>query len=304
MIHTEPEIQKLSAAYEVVQRIGDDLDRQVFARVTDGGLMLPAGADDLHQLAGREKRDVERKRRPATGSWQGAAGGQRKAGGPWTAGTAPSAGRRSSAADYEEELTKLKVAYPASQVWMREQGIWLVAHSALVDGLDREAVFVVALPFDVRKSAQGWGFWSRGNLAFVQWIGPRHTNFPFGSICAFEPADGTWRTGDSPIVLLDLYSLWAVRHLHLEHFGRWPGSQVARWPYERRTECLEHELCGCGSFSKTYAECCLPLDRKRDAVKDALSFIWETGGGDRSPPIEIFRFLREQIEPPQVTDYT
>jgi hypothetical protein len=304
MTHTESQGQRTGAAYEAIRTIGLGLDRQEFPRVADGGLVLPTQPVAVHLEVGKEKCDVEPKGGPATGSGQGAARRKGKAGGSWPSGPAPSIVRRSSAADYEEDLAKLKVAYPKSQVFVANDGIWLVAHSAVVQGLDREAVFVAAIPFDIRKTTQGWAFWSRGCLAFAQWIGPRHTNFPCGSICAFDPRDNVWTTGDSAILLLDLYSVWAVRHLHLEYFCRWPGSQTARWAYERRLECREDELCGCGSIEKTYAECCLPKDVQSDPIRDAVSFLWETCGGERSPPAEILQFLREQSVPPPIARYS
>jgi hypothetical protein len=303
MIHTESNGQKLSVAHEAVRAIGLGLDRQVFPRVKDGGVVLPNGAVDLPVQMGKEQRYVEPKRGSAAGSRQGTTRRQGTPGGSWAAGPAAPLVRRSSAAAYEEDLRQLTGAYPMSQVWFEKDGIWLVAHSTLVEGMGREAVFVVAIPFDPNLRAQGWGFWSRGSLAFAQWIGPRHTNFPFGSICAFDPEDNAWSTGDSPTLLLDLYTVWAVRHLFLEFFGRWPGSQTARWPYERRLECREDELCGCGSLTTRYSDCCLSVDLQRDTVRDALSFMIETHGGERAPPIEVIEFLRTQSVTPQMSRY-
>lgn len=188
-------------------------------------------------------------------------------------------------------------------MWVEPDGIWLLVHSGLVEGLDRDAIFLVAVPFDTSKTTQGWGFWSRGCLAFAQWIGPRHTNFPFGSICAFDQEDHVWSTGDSLVLLFDLYSVWAVRHLYLDRFGKWPGSQTARWSHERQIECREDELCGCGSLDRTYADCCLPGDLRRDKILDAVVFLIETGGGERSPPREVMHFLRTQSKPPAMQKY-
>ena len=180
--------------------------------------------------------------------------------------------------------------------------MWLLARSAVVHGLDREAVFVVALPYDPLAGVRAWGFWDRHCLAFAQWIGPRHTNFPDGSICAFDMRDGTWRHGDSVVPLLDLYSVWAARQLHLDFFGRWPGSQVARWPYERLLETHADELCSCGSLDKTYAQCCRPKDQQRNFIADALRYIRDTAGGKRQPPDAVIKFLRTQVSPPDLSE--
>lgn len=300
MIHTESQGQKLAEALDVVQTIGLGLDRQVFPRVADGGVVLPNGAAVLPLEMGKEQSYVEPETGSAAGSRQRTARRKGAAGGPRPSSPAAPLVRRSSAAAYDEDLGQLTKAYPTSRVWFEKDGIWLVARSALVEGMGREAVFVVAIPFDLALRAQGWGFWSRGSLAFAQWIGPRHTNFPYGSICAFDPEDNVWSTGDSPTLLLDLYTVWAVRHLFLEHFGRWPGSQTARWPYERRLECRADELCGCGSTNATYAECCLPRDLQRNILQDAVTFLNETQGGNRAPPVEILEFLRAQSVPPSM----
>lgn len=282
--------------------IGFGLDRQVFPRVAEGGLVLPSDDATVHLHTLKESCYVQPERRSSTRSRQRTARRQREAGGSWPSGPAAQVVRSSSATAYQAHLTELAAAYPASRVWVEADGIWLVVHSRLLEGLDREAVFVVAIPFDTSKTTQGWGFWSRGCLAFAQWIGPRHTNFPTGSICAFDAQDNVWATGDSIVTLLDLYSVWAVRHLHLEHFGRWPGSQTARWAYERRIECREDELCGCGSLDKTYAECCLPDDLQRSLLVDALFFLQEIPEPERAPPVEILQFLRRQSAPPPIAE--
>jgi hypothetical protein len=294
---------KLADAREAVRTIGLGLDNQVFPRVAEGGLVLPNDDATVHLRTLKESCYVQPERRSSTRSRQRTARRQREARGSWPPSPAAQVVRSSSAAAYQERLTELAAAYPASRVWVEKDGIWLVVNSRLVEGLDREAVFVAAIPFDTTRTTQGWGFWSRGCLAFAQWIGPKHTNFPFGSICAFDTQDNVWSTGDSPVLLLDLFSVWALRHLYMDLFGRWPGSQTARWPHERQLECREDELCGCGSLDKTYAECCLRDDLGRNKVQDATMFLIETGGAHRFPPPEVTHFLRSQTEPPPMEKY-
>ena len=134
------------------------------------------------------------------------------------------------------------------------------------------------------------------------WIGPRHTNFPDGSVCAFEPADKTWVIGDPLVTLLDLYTLWALRHLHLQVFGRWPGHQAVRHPYERILELREDEHCGCDMSDKLYGKCCRDRDLRRDRIADAVNFIILASGGLRKPPNSVVKFVREHIEPPRFGD--
>lgn len=303
MIHADGETPKLARAREAVQFIGLGLDHQVFPTVANGGRILAHAYAGRQLDVGKENRNAEQQRGSAAGSWKGSARREGATRGSRTSSPAPQVIFRRSKEDYASALEELVVAYPGSQMWFEKDGIWLVAPSVIVQGLDRHAVFIVAIPFDLSARAQGWGFWSRGNLAFAQWIGPRHTNFPHGSICAFDQHDRVWETGHDPTLLLDLYTVWAARHLFLDFFGRWPGSQTARWPFERLLECRHDELCACGSLTATYGECCLKPDRDSDQVRDAVSFLLDTNGGHRSPPEKVVEFLRSQSTPPSLTRY-
>lgn len=125
----------------------------------------------------------------------------------------------------------------------------------------------------------------------LSWIGPRHTNFPDGSICAFDPSDKVWSVGDSIIELIDFYTVWAMRHLHLEKYYRWPGAQMVTHAYERVIETHINELCGCGA-DKIYLECCYKNDIAIDQITLAIDFICKSSGVDRHPPDEVVNFVR------------
>lgn len=298
--HQFPEVRDYRAT---IREIGLQLDRQQFPRVFDGGFVLPSESGVYTQPMGRENCDGnQRSTRPPTRPRQRTAGRQGSTRGSRPSRTAASVVDRSPQEAYERDLNLLRRAYPSSQTWHQKNAMWLLARSAIVHGLDREAVFVVALPYDPLAGVRAWGFWDRHCLVFAQWIGPRHTNFPDGSICAFDVRDGTWRHGDSIVQLLDLYTVWAARHLHLELFARWPGSQVARWAYERQLETHPDELCSCGSFDRTYAECCRPKDQQRNCIADALRYIRDTDGGKREPPDVVIKFLRTQVSLPDLSE--
>ncbi len=121
-----------------------------------------------------------------------------------------------------------------------------------------------------------------------------------GSICAFEPGDGTWSLGDSLVELLDYYTIWALRQLHLRIYGRWPGRQRAHLYYERVLELRGDERCACGSI-RAYSECCEEEDRQRDLLGDAVDF-FRLGGDTRRPPKAIVAFVQTHQSPPSVTD--
>lgn len=185
-------------------------------------------------------------------------------------------------------------------MWQQEDGIWLLTESMLLAGLDQKAVFLTGIPFSRERLPRGWGFWVRIPLLHPTWIGPRHTNMPDGSICAFDPKDSTWEIGGPLVTLLDLYTLWALRHLHLQAFGYWPGRQVANYVTERLMEVNPQEHCGCGG-KKPYIECCCEADLKANRLFETMKF-YDLGGFRRYPPPAIINFVQGSGLPPVLTD--
>jgi len=270
----------------------------MFPRIKNGGFVTPSGLAVPPTLG--EEKYYEEQRRSATRSRKGTPGGERSAGRPWSARQAAPLVSTSSQVRYEDELDAIRHAYPGTKVWQQEDGLWLLTESSLLLGLRKAAIFLIGVSY-TKTIVQGWGFW-RCSLGGLTWIGPRHTNFPDGSICAFHPTDGSWVFGDRIVELLDLYTLWALRHLHLEVFGRWPGQQAVFHPYERILELKEDEYCGCGRFDRLYGECCRDRDVSRNRIADAVNFVIEFAGGLRNPPSAIVRSAREQSEPPPLND--
>ncbi len=278
--------------------IGQQLDQNIFPLVGNGGIVMPSeaaiplitlGEENDHAKQPRQNRSKTRPRTRASRR-KGETREQR-------ATSAASSIICTSLQDkYIEELDAVSEAYPGTQVWQQQKGMWLLCQSALLPNIMHNATFLCAIPFDPTIRIRSWGFWN-GRA----WIGPRHTNMPDGSICAFEPSDGTWMPTDSIIKLLDIYTLWGVRHLYLVTFNRWPGAQVAHYAYERLTELKEDELCGCGSLKKRYGECCRPKDLKRNRIADAVKFI-SLGGASRKPPEAVIRFISERDNPPSIID--
>ena len=179
---------------------------------------------------GKEKHnepDRKSSNRPRKGNFRGPG----TTGGPWPARETAPLVSTSLQTHYDEELDAIQMAYPGTQVWHQDDGLWLLTKSSLVTDLRQAAIFLTGISY-AQSGVKAWGFWTHP-LASATWIGPRHTNFPDGSICAFHPTDGTWLIGDPIVQLLDLYSVWAVRHLHLTVVGRWPGPQAVIHPYER-----------------------------------------------------------------------
>jgi hypothetical protein len=289
-------------ANAALQQVGRQLDDYIFPRIKNGGIVMPSELAEPSSIVGVENRNdkTSRQRRSEARSGKGTSGRQGPAGRSWTPRQTPPVVGTSLQAQYEDELGAVHEAYPGTQVWRQEEGVWLLTESSLLPGFQQRALFLTGISF-AHAIVRGWGFWGCG-AAGSTWIGPRHTNFPDGSVCAFEPTDGTWVIGDPIVELLDLYTLWALRHLHLQVFGRWPGYQAVCHPYERILEIRDDEHCGCGESDKLYGECCRDKDLARDRIADAVNFIVRSSGGLREPPSSVARFIREQINPPRFSD--
>ncbi|KGX66923.1 hypothetical protein Y027_261 [Burkholderia pseudomallei TSV5] len=289
-----------------LRRIGELLDASRFPVVRNGGIVVPGEPVISPRTVGTESNHVRPgKARTETRSraWE-----SDRQGTPSRAWSRTGPGAPRSAAPlvvselynkFSHELIAVQQAYPGTQHWLDDDSMWFIAESSLLPGFSHKAVFVVAIRF-ADGLVRGWGFWGTEVIGY-EWIGPRHTNFPDGSICAFEPADGTWTVSDSLVELLDLYTLWAVRHLHLRVFGRWPGFQAVRHSYERILELRADEYCGCGT-SRLYGKCCRDADLARNQVREAVAFTIDMRGGLRRPPASLVNFLRDRGRTPDLGD--
>jgi len=307
-----------------LREIGRQLDSFSFPVVKNGGIVVPGKPAASPWTTGTELENVKSgKTRSETGS-RARAPARHKApdGSRSSSGSRPSfgSGAPGQAAplvsaelpkQYVDELAAVERAYPGMQCWRDDKGMWLLVESSLLPGVSPKANFLVAIPFGgptlqgsfriTIPTVRAWGFWGSPATGY-EWIGPRHTNFPDGSICAFEPKDGTWMLGAPLVDLLDLYTLWAVRHLHLRVFGRWPGYQAVPHPYERVLELREDEHCGCGNSHKLYGHCCRNDDFARNQIVEALRFTLHMAGGLRKPPSTLVKFLLERLRPPSIED--
>lgn len=278
---------------QTLQEIGRQLDNNIYPFINNGGIVTPN--DSTVPINMGEEKCYERTRRSETRPWHGTTRRQ----GP--SDQAPSLISPGIQTLYESELDAVQQAYPKTRVWHKPDGLLLLTESKLLADLPRTAMFVVAVPYTLNPFVKGWGFWA-GSIS-MDWIGPRHTNFPDGSICAFDPSDKTWAKGDPLVQLLDLYSLWALRHLHLEKFGRWPGYQAIQFPYERVLELHADEFCGCKHSDNLYGECCQKHDQNRNLVRDAVDFVVQCNGGHRAPPKKILKIVTKGIHPDSISEF-
>ena len=188
---------RTSSWFRALQQIGDDLDLEVYPSVRDGGLVVPSGRAINHPMGTENWHGKRYEAGTGPRQWEGPAGGQGTSGPQGSPGRSGSPGGPSGAAaplvrglrpyDGSEGLSR---AYPGTRIWSDPDGCWLLSPASLFDDLGRAAVFAVAVPNN-GLSPKAWGFWQTSSLT-VDWIGPRHTNFPDGSICAFAPEDQAW----------------------------------------------------------------------------------------------------------------
>ena len=286
------------AILERLREIGQQVDAGVYPRVfNDGVVALSASDVGVSMLSVETCNERQRKNRSTAGSWQGSDGRSWTTGRSWSPGEAePSCGRLLRKI-YLGQLGAVFAAYPRSAYWVCDEGMWLSVESTVLSGLDRSATFLISIPFRPISPVRAWAFWTRA-IGF-EWIGPRHTNAVDGSICAFNPNEGTWKNGGSLVELIDQYTMWAFRHFHLEMLRWWPGQQTAQFIYERLTELNDNEWCGCRPDAGRYCECCKQSDLASDKFQAALEFV----GGflrfkPRQPPPGVIRFLWQRRDPP------
>lgn len=283
-------------ARAMLRRIGAELDEHRQVRVRTGGIVLPDTAPALEAKAsdnenGRQSEQSwrSRPRRPRE-RW---ARGQRTRG-PRASGASTQVRGVELRTHYQAQVAELAKAYPSTQVVASdEQGMWLRVESAVLDGIGRKATFLVVVPFVVDQFPRAWAFWNFPDGS--KWIGPRHTNFPDGSVCAFVPESGTWKQGGRLDALLDLYTVWALRQLFLEQFGRWPGRQFSSHPFYSLVEFKDDEFCSCDKEEppRRYGECCKPQHLRHNLLELKADFErkMQCRLSDRNPPQIIVDYI-------------
>lgn len=186
------------------------------------------------------------------------------------------------------DLEGVAGAYPQVELRSTPDAVWLLNWVTPLPGLDESALLVTAYPLNRSQNIVSWAW---ASLVLI-WIGPRHTNFPEGSICSFEPKDRTWQRGRSLITLLDLNVLWIVRHIFLHWFGRWPGRQIFHTEWERLNEHLPGELCGGCDSGRLYDKCCRPRDEAIDPIDRLMLYMkWTNGQWERRPPNAVSEYV-------------
>ena len=286
----------------MLRRVGRALDNDEPIRVFRDGVVIAEEAIQPDLQEGKRPNESERTRGSAAGSRKRPARRGRPPHRPRPSGPATRLSVGGLRRAYRSHVADLQLAYDRVKTWPDEIGMWLAVESSLLSDLDFAATFLIGIPYVPMAQPRSWGFWKYRKG--IEWIGPRHTNFPDGSVCAFAPDDGVWVEGGSLTSLVDFYSVWAVRHLFLAEFGRWPGRQQAPGPFYRLIEFREGELCSCGSGERYY-QCCRLRDQAIDLLTSKREFNAWSGGhelGDRHPPSSITDFMTGIVgQPPSLS---
>src|SRR3989344_5218638 len=124
-MHTEAE--------QMLQEIGRQLDKDIFPRVKNGGIVMPSELA-VPSTLGEEKYD-EDQRRCTTRPRKGSPGRERSAGRSWPPRQTAPLVRANLQTYYEDELDAIHRAYPGTKVWQQEGTLWLLIESTLLSEL-------------------------------------------------------------------------------------------------------------------------------------------------------------------------
>lgn len=249
----------------------------------------PDGEVSVHP-ADKGESHVTTEERERTARWQGSSGRQRAAG-PSGAAAPPEPARQDGIADlrqqYFDAMAEVREFYPDLRVIEVEDGIWVVTQ---IFPIGRGGpYFSVCLFLPDRKDLEPTAFAFEKSGKSGKPIGPRHTNFPEASICAYSATDGVWEPGRTPLILLNLYAEWLVCQMFFVSEGYWPGRQSGQDSRYREIEFRDREWCDCPS-GKRYGECC----KGRDAAAVATARLKGeyVPLPNRSVPRQVIRFAR------------
>jgi hypothetical protein len=258
----------------------------VLAQIRAVGLAIhsgqPIGADQFGEIvvlnpeATEQKENCDEQRED--GAQRSPAGTREGRQGPQAAPSAYSrqAVRLPRRRDYWAELPQLSEGYPGSVRLRDRLGLWYMVPVFPLGKAGPCAKVITAIPEDKNARILSWGFWQHDRQ--IAWIGPRHTNYPDGSICAFVENEQVWWDGDPLLTYYDNLSEWGLRQLFLHFNGYWPGRQLAPGRYYRVREGLKLERCFCDKPQTDYFECCRPLDILQLCAEDKTDFLQFSGG--------------------------
>ena len=196
-------------------------------------------------------------------------------------------------------LEELEHWYPSSRIVRCSSGLALMAVDVgVIRSLPYRGRLLLEIPLDdpygltpfpkpntqLVPMVRAWASWGDGVRPAGDHV------YPDASICAYMPDEWTW--GRDPLhVLVDWYTSWLAKSLHLQFLNRWPGPQHCPAIVAIRRKMLD-EFCRCGG-PKRYRECHYLDDRQRSTYElvskertAAAWYLWEVRrrGWATTPP--------------------
>lgn len=189
---------------------------------------------------------------------------------------------------YLRHLPEILQYYPSAISREVTDGLWVIVQSFPL-GRDGPRFWIcLFLPYSDKHDPKAFAF---RKISLPRTVGPRHTNFPDASICAFSSPDDAWRPGDSPIVLLNLYAEWLICQMYFRVAGFWPGGQSGLDAVYRQAEFKPGEWCFCDSRLR-YGECHFDADKNEVERLRAKGDLFDHG--PRKVPSAILRFAKSR----------
>ena len=172
-----------------------------------------------------------------------------------------------------EAPAALRQHYTGVKRWkeLGGKGVWLAVSVFPVGMEGPQADFIIAVPRNPTFRIVAWGFWRMKDGPI--WMGPKHTNYPDGSSCAFPVNSGVWTEDHGITAYVDRLAEWSMRHLYLDAEGLWPGPQEGDHIYYRLRHTHPRECCTRCWQLEPYQSCCQALDQKESAAGDREDFI-------------------------------
>lgn len=267
-----------------LRAVGKAIDGDQQPTVFDGGLVGIGDATESEVM-----QDVAERKEAGSqsGPWSG-----RRARARWA--QAPDHAFRSDALEtaHGAEFRILAQHYEAL-AFEDKNGLWAAVSSKPLGQRGPEVHFLIAVPTEVRLAPRAWAFEKIGPTAKL--MSPKHTNFPDASVCAFPHGYWPWPNPNGLRGLVDIYALWAVRKLHRDCFGWWPGPQLGACAHYRLREFDPREDCGCGS-SKKYGVCHMAADLLANPEAASAEFmrLFACDYDDRRPPESVMEAARSR----------
>lgn len=269
-----------------------------------GGFIAVLDSTPTQDVKGNDDVQGQELQRPAAGSRQGRQGPSGRPG-----QSRPGSSDRPGAVLSRERLIgqageQLREHYSGVRLWKEigGNGVWLAVSVFPVGEGGPQADFIIALPKDPTFRILSWGFWRTDSRPV--WIGPKHTNYPDGSACAFPAQSGVWTPAHGITGYVDRMAEWGMRQLFLDAEGLWPGAQEGEHLYYRLRHTHPAESCTRCRGLRRYEECCRSRDQAEFSGGHRSDFLsrYLCEVGEQRPHVRMVEWAaQKRRSPPSMT---